>query len=230
MRRTKEEAEQTRRRIMAAALRTFNRRGIGRTTLDDIARAAGVTRGAIYWHFAGKQALLRAIREHVSLPLIDQSDLTLLCETPDEPLARVERFLLDLLAAVEENRETRVAFSVMSFKCEYVGDLAAELGEYRRKNARLVAALAQTYGQAEARGHLRAGLSPHLAALETIAFVAGLMRLWLLDENGDGVRKEARLIIREHVNGRRAAPARETAPASATKGKEIRRAQPVERA
>ena len=63
MRRTKQEAEQTRRRIMSAALRTFDRHGISRTTMEHIADAAGVTRGAIYWHFADKQALLAAIRD-----------------------------------------------------------------------------------------------------------------------------------------------------------------------
>jgi len=203
MRRTKEEAEHTRRRIMAAALRTFNRRGIARTTLNDVARAAGVTRGAIYWHFSGKQALLRAIRDDVSLPLIDQSDFTLLSDTGDKPLQRVERFLVDLIRAVEENRATRLVFSVMSFKCEYVGELASELDVYVRKNERLCNALTQAYAQAHAQGDVRPGLSPHLAALETIAFVTGLMRLWLLDETGTGVRKEARLLVQAHVDGRR---------------------------
>lgn len=230
MRRTKQEAEQTRRRIMASALRTFNRCGIARTTLGDIAKAAGVTRGAIYWHFAGKQALLRAIREDVSLPLIDQSDFTLLCETPDEPLQRVERFLLDLLSAVEDNRETRLAFSVMSFKCEYVGELASELDEYVRKNERLLSALARAYGQAHARGHLRIGLSPRLAALETIAFVAGLMRLWLLDRTGSGVRKEARQLIHAHMDGRRALQPNGGREQPAKTGREIRAMQPLQRA
>lgn len=206
MRRTKEEADQTRRRIIAAALRTFHRHGIARTTLEDIARAARVTRGAIYWHFSGKQALLRAIREQVSLPLIDQSDFTLLYETAGAPLERVERFLVDLLRAVEESREIRTAFAVMSFKCEYVGELAGELDEYARKNERLRSALTQAYGQAAARGDLRADLIPPLAALATLAFAAGLMRLWLLDRDATGIRKQARALIRVHVAGLAACP------------------------
>jgi len=203
MRRTKKEAEQTRRRIMAAALRTFNRRGIARTTLSQIAKAARVTRGAIYWHFSGKEALLGAIREDVSLPLIDQSDFTLLDDASAPPLDRVERFLADLLRAVEEDQHTRLAFCVMSFKCEYVGALGSELDEYVRKNERLCYALTRAYGEAAARGDLRPGLLPRLAALDTIIFVAGLMRLWLLDEEQTGVRKEARRLIRAHVEGRR---------------------------
>ena len=204
MRRTKEEAEQTRRRIMQAALGTFHRRGIARTTLEQVARAARVTRGAIYWHFSGKEELLRAIRDEVSLPLIDQGDFTLLDETGEEPLARVEQFLADLLRAVAEDQHTRLVFSVMSFRCEYVGELAAELEEYVRKNRRLCNALTRVYGQAQRQGAGLNGLTPRLAALDTLVFLAGLMRLWLLDEqDGLGVRRHARLLIGAHVEGRR---------------------------
>jgi TetR/AcrR family transcriptional regulator, acrAB operon repressor len=206
MRRTKEEAEQTRRRIMHAALKTFHRRGIARTTLEQVARAARVTRGAIYWHFSGKQALLRAIRDDVSLPLVDQSDFTLLDEAAAEPLARVERFLRDLLRAVAEDEHTRLVFSVMSFRCEYVGELAAELEEYVRKSKRLCNALTRAYRQAQRQGAGLNGLSPRLAALDTLVFLAGLLRLWLLDERAQlGMRRATRLLIGAHVAGRRAA-------------------------
>ena len=65
-RRTKEESAATRRRIIAAARRTFLRRGITGTTLEHVARAAGVTRGAIYWHFDNKKALFDAMRAEAS--------------------------------------------------------------------------------------------------------------------------------------------------------------------
>jgi TetR/AcrR family acrAB operon transcriptional repressor len=204
MRRTKEEAAQTRRRIMAAALRTFNRRGIARTTMEHIAEAAGVTRGAIYWHFSDKRALLGAIREDVSLPLIDRADFTLLYDRETEPLERIERFLTDLVRAVEEDSRTRLAFNVMSFKCEYVGDLEPELSEYARKLERLRRILTQVYG--EARDRLRSDLTPEIAALETVAFLVGLLRISLLDECGASVRKHARDLIGAHVACRRAHP------------------------
>ena len=204
MRRTKEGAEKTRQRIMAAALRTFDRRGIAHTTLTQIAAAARVTRGAIYWHFRDKQALVRAIRSAVSLPLIDQADFTLLNDRGSDPLQRIERFLVDLIRALEQDRRTRATFSVMSFKCEYVGEAAADLVEYARKNERLRRVLTEVYKDAVARGRLRRGLAPELAAIETTVFLAGLLRLWLLDEGGIGVRKQAAEIIAVHVAGRRA--------------------------
>ena len=67
-RKTKEEARETRAAIQKAALALFATRGISETTLSDVARTAGVTRGAIYWHFENKEALLRSLRDETCLP------------------------------------------------------------------------------------------------------------------------------------------------------------------
>jgi TetR/AcrR family acrAB operon transcriptional repressor len=204
MRRTKEEAEQTRRRIMEAALRVFDQRGIARTTLEHVAEAAGVTRGAIYWHFADKQALLRATREDVSLPLVDRADFTLLSDREAEPLDRIERFLLDIIDAVDKDKRTRLLCSVMSFKCEYVGELEGELADYARKVEHARSNLAQVYSEARARRQLRKGLKPEIAALETAVFLTGLIRLSLLDRHRVNVRGNARALVAAHIALRRA--------------------------
>lgn len=60
-RRTKEEAEKTRARILASALSLFAKRGYDRTTFNDIAARLKMTKGAVYWHFESKEALLIAI-------------------------------------------------------------------------------------------------------------------------------------------------------------------------
>jgi TetR/AcrR family acrAB operon transcriptional repressor len=188
---------------MAAALATFNTRGISSTTLEHIAEAAGVTRGAIYHHFGDKQALLGAIREDVSLPIIDRADFTLLGGEGD-PLERVKRFLLDIHHAVDEDAHTRTACSVMNFKCEYVGELDSELSEYARKTERARRQLVDVYAEAKKRGHLRKGLTPEIAALETTVFLTGLIRLCLLDDRGSCVRRYALELIEAHVAGRKA--------------------------
>lgn len=48
MRKTKTEALKTKEHLMLAALETFYRKGIARTSLNEIAQTAGVTRGALY--------------------------------------------------------------------------------------------------------------------------------------------------------------------------------------
>ena len=57
-RKTKEEAQRTRSRILASALSLFVKKGYERTTFTDIAARLKMTKGAVYWHFETKEALL----------------------------------------------------------------------------------------------------------------------------------------------------------------------------
>ncbi|MFV3378332.1 TetR family transcriptional regulator [Pseudomonas sp. NY11226] len=68
-RKTAAEAEETRQRIIDAAVGVFASLGVSDTTLDLIAKKAGVTRGAVYWHFNGKQEVLEAVLSSRRHPL-----------------------------------------------------------------------------------------------------------------------------------------------------------------
>lgn len=65
MRKTKTEALKTKEHLMLAALETFYRKGIARTSLNEIAQTAGVTRGALYWHFKNKEDLFDALFQRI---------------------------------------------------------------------------------------------------------------------------------------------------------------------
>jgi AcrR family transcriptional regulator len=58
-------AEATRRAVLTAARSLFGRNGYAQTSVDEIADAARVTKGAVYHHFAGKKALFRAVYTEV---------------------------------------------------------------------------------------------------------------------------------------------------------------------
>ena len=87
-RRTKEEAAKTRAQILDSALSLFVKKGYDRTTFNDIASRLKLTKGAVYWHFESKEALLVAIlddmfksfeRQFTSLRAVrgvDDGDLT----------------------------------------------------------------------------------------------------------------------------------------------------------
>jgi len=60
-----EHVEATRRAVLAAARSSFGRKGYTQTSIDEIAAAARVTKGAVYHHFAGKKALFRAVYSEV---------------------------------------------------------------------------------------------------------------------------------------------------------------------
>ena len=60
-RKRKEDAQRTRTRILASALSLFAKRGYDHTTFTDIAARLKMTKGAVYWHFESKEALLIAL-------------------------------------------------------------------------------------------------------------------------------------------------------------------------
>ena len=60
-RKRKEDAEKTRTRILASALSLFAKKGYEHTTFTDIAARLKMTKGAVYWHFESKEALLIAL-------------------------------------------------------------------------------------------------------------------------------------------------------------------------
>jgi TetR/AcrR family acrAB operon transcriptional repressor len=197
VRRTKEDSEQTRQRILAAARRRFASHGVTRTSLQDIATAAGVTRGAVYWHFASKRALFRTMREQVSLPLFDHAELP--GADGADPLLAVERFLLGVVEQIECDRQTRQTFDILALKCEYVRELRPELSRHLRRFSELQATLASAYRRALYVGVMRADVSPDDAALATCVFITGLIRLWLMDGGAAVLRPHADALIVAHI-------------------------------
>ena len=203
MRRTKAEAAKTRSSIVEAALACFDRYGIAGSTLDQIAAAAGVTKGAIYHHFASKGQILHELRQQVAIPLLDEADTGLLHEPGYSPLERIERFLAGFLDTMTRDAHTRGALNVMQFKCEYVDGLASELKDMVKNNTRLLAALRHAYRDARRQGELAPCITPEVAAIETDMFLAGLVRLWLMHPPTHPLRAGARAAIRAHVKLRR---------------------------
>jgi len=57
-RKSKEDAQRTRERILASALTLFVRKGYENTTFNEIASRVKMTKGAVYWHFESKEELL----------------------------------------------------------------------------------------------------------------------------------------------------------------------------
>ncbi len=204
MRRTKDDSEQTRQQILAAAKVEFAHRGVTRTSLEQIARSAGVTRGAIYWHFANKAELFRAMRDQVTLPLIDRTDFALLGGHHTDPLESIEIFMRGLADGILKDRECRATFEILNLKCEYVDELRHELRSQGKRCSELLATLTTCYEDAARAGILRPGLAPDLAAIESGAFLMGLFRLALICESKQHIAARVDDLISAHIAGRRA--------------------------
>ncbi|MFS6538448.1 TetR family transcriptional regulator [Idiomarina loihiensis] len=106
-RKTKAEAEVTRQAILDSAELVFISKGVARASLEEIARTAQVTRGAVYWHFQNKPDVFNAMLERVRLPISELVDPTANAQTGDlSALRNLCVYALRML--VEDERYFRV--------------------------------------------------------------------------------------------------------------------------
>lgn len=88
-RRTQEErSDATRRRIIQSAMRLLHKKGFRATNLQDIARGARVTLGALQHHFASRQVLMERLIDEVMAPLSDDGVVWPPLDLPLESRAR----------------------------------------------------------------------------------------------------------------------------------------------
>ena len=203
VRQTKENAEITRQRIIDAAREVFLSRGVSRTSMEQIATKAGLTRGAIYWHFSNKTDLFSALREQVLLPLIDRMDDNLIVENNDDPLGQIGKFLSGTIDALNESSDTRQTFEIMMVKCEYVEELTQVLEQTLLNCERVSKKIEQLYERAETKGQLKVSDSPAILAMDTHLFFCGLIHLWVKDLDNKHYRSQAADLITNHINLRR---------------------------
>lgn len=174
MRRTKDDAERTRIAILDAAEQVFCEQGVAGATLEKISRAAGVTRGALYWHFADKTDLLRALHERAAPP---QVEIILLAadEENDDPLGMLEAAAIEMLRLFEHDESRQRLFLIMSN--HVASDVETEW--LQSANADMSRALTALTAQARAQGRLNPDFTPEEAAVIMMATMNGLLSEWL---------------------------------------------------
>ena len=119
---THEDAQLTRKAILDSAMRLFSRRGFERTSLSDIAKYAGVTRGAIYWHFDDKKDLLFELCNQVDKDLLRVEDLAgFASPSEDKPLDKLRHWMK------EHANEKSVQFFRSSFFTMLTGIMRGSL-------------------------------------------------------------------------------------------------------
>lgn len=118
MKRTKAQAQETRDNLLLAALDVFNQRGVARASLNEIAQTAGVTRGALYWHFKNKEDLFEALFQRIFCDVSQQLEDDIRQSSPDM-LRNLRQALINLFDRVENNPLHRKFSQILHLKCEH---------------------------------------------------------------------------------------------------------------
>lgn len=197
MRRTKAEAQATREAICAAALDLFYEHGVARTTLEQIAQAAGVTRGAIYHHFRNKAELFEAIHQQAVLPMQDVANAIFSDDGPNA-LQRLERFCVESLLRLHKDAEVRRRFAVILLKCEATPDTEALLARMQTAKKESTQRLAAFFARKRERGSLPGKSDPRLLALGLHDYMTGLFTGYLRSPDSYRMPEDAENLVQHY--------------------------------
>jgi TetR/AcrR family acrAB operon transcriptional repressor len=199
-RKTREEALATREQLLDAAEQVFHQRGVGHTTLAEVADAAGLTRGAIYWHFKSKADLFEAMVARAELPM-DSAMEEMALASNEDPLGAVRTLAIRALTHLAESPRTQTVFDVLFLRCEYTDDLAPVQQRHLAERSLCIGQIRQGLEHAVVKGQLPPHLDVQLAAHGLYAFVGGLMRDWVQDPRAYDLSAVAPQLIDVYLRG-----------------------------
>ena len=189
MRRTKNEAAVTRATLLKTALTVFSAKGYSAATLDDVAKAAKMTRGAIYWHFKSKADLYNTLVEEVSArgaAVVQQA-----IAEGGSLIEILRRVFVRQCALIEEDKEARAVMELALFKTGLDPELQAGRKNQLEAGNALIEGVAAAMQQGVAQGFLRNDIDPTDMARAFIAFENGAIQVWLASPKSFSLKSSA---------------------------------------
>lgn len=210
-RKTKARAQETRSRLLDAAEQVFRERGVSGSSLDEIAKAAGLTRGAIYRHFKDKAELFEAMMDRVTLPL-EGVLYGAGRGTHADPLTLLKLSTTDVLLRTERDKRLQRVFDIACNKCEYVGEAAPVRERHVASQEDCLRQIEKGFKACVAGGALPPGVNPREAAIGALSLVSGLIANWVLAPKSFALAKHAQNLVEIYFRGLATSP---RAPAKA---------------
>lgn len=189
MRRTKEDAEKTRRKVLEAALKLFSQHGYSQTTFSMIAKEAGFSRGPIYWHFRNKDELYEAViavSQHALRDLVAET-----LDSSQSAAAGIDCFVRRWLALLVEDRWYRQSFEILLNKSELTSELAPTVKRERGLTRSIIAMFTTLIARARQEGDLPPGAAPGEMGLLCYTYLMGITQTWLFAPRLFSLKAEA---------------------------------------
>ena len=189
MKRTKAEAAVTRATLLKTALTVFSTKGYAAATLDDVAKAAKVTRGAIYWHFKSKADLYNTLIQEFSA-----RGAAVVRQAVAEGGTLIEilrRVFVRQCALIEEDKEARAVMELALFKTGLDPELKAGRKKQLEAGNALLKGITGAMQQGIAQGVLRKDMDPADMARAFIAFENGVIQLWLVSPRSFSLKRRS---------------------------------------
>lgn len=193
-RRTRAEAGATRDLLLDAAEQVLFERGYANTSLEQIARHAGMTRGAIYWHFRDKADVFNALALRVSFPLDELVD-RLGQETSSRPLATLRALCLYALHDLANDVRRQRVYTILLHRLEKTPASVDALAHIQEAEDRALGRFEELFTQARDAGDMAASMSPRTAAWALQTYVRGIYSSWLREPESFPLEDSAEALL-----------------------------------
>lgn len=178
-RKTKQEAERTYHALLDAATLLFISQGVANTTLGEIAAGAGMTRGAVYWHFDNKDAVIMALWKRNAETLHSSFSAELNSLDREAPAAHFRDVVKHLVHIVAEQPEIGQVLRIIMHSVEMT-DEETELQQFlKSKHRELNETMTHAFSILKKQRALLSRLSPELLAQGLNSYLFGLIHNYL---------------------------------------------------
>ncbi len=199
MKKTKQDAQKTKKEIMKAALFVFGQKGYTDSSLEMIAKKAGVTRGAIYWHFENKAALYNALIKEADI----RGDIVI-----EEAMRSggtfkdiCKRILIGQWQLLADDEEYRAITYLVMFNTGFAPDLEESHKELLKEASVVIRRVEEYVKKGIDAGQLRRDLKPIELAHAFLAYQQGVTVYWLADQTRFSIKEMAPMLADIFTNG-----------------------------
>ncbi|MCV6546460.1 MAG: TetR family transcriptional regulator [Cohaesibacter sp.] len=200
-RKTKEEAEKTYHALLQAAANLFTRYGIAETTLNQIAKEAGVTRGAFYWHFEDKNDVVRALWETHAKPQLEPLRAEMLGPCKGCAVESLRTITKRLLSLVTQNEQMGQAIRIVMHNVE-LSEQNSALRQYLvAEHGQMIACFGSAFQKIKQVGLLRSDVSVETISWGYICLLAGMLDKHFIPDTPDMITTQGTAIMDLYLDG-----------------------------
>lgn len=198
-RKTKAQALETKSQLIEAAIDCFANQGVSATSLADIATHAGMTRGAIYWHFKNKTDLFKEIwvNSDEECDALHQEFAALY---PNDPLGQLKHFLTSFLQSLVVDQRRRNIMEIIYHKCEFVGEMQSLSQLQQKLMLEDYPKIEETLKQCIASHQIPANLNIRRSAIVMRAYISGVVENWLFSPNSFDLSELAPTLVQTMID------------------------------
>lgn len=199
MRRTKEDAEKTKVAILEAAEQLFLKKGVSKTSLEEIAKHAGMTRGAVYWHFKNKDHLIDELMGQIFQP-IDQI-FERFMNADGSIIYKLFGLFKNIFDQLSTDAKVRNIFTILLRRCEYTEELSNSETVCNLRIEQFISHCAELISQPETANKLRPDITPGLAAHMLHIMTTGILNDWARNPETFSINYNPDAVIRAFFKG-----------------------------